>query len=248
MKSKSLKAFVVAFFVAYSVYAYLTFPAILVREEKCESERYVILLGTGRSGSTTIATMLREAGIKMTGEHAGVIHELRNLDKQVETMYGHPNTQSWLRYRTMERNDRLAFYRRFLQELFCHTGEKDALCGFKEVRYLDDGIITFIRELFPCARVVLNYRRDVEAQIRSQQKLWDFSINATQSNEVFRRQAESHPDDTFLLATEDLNVQNMNSLLKWLGITTCEFTRMAQSNKGDNGYRQDTRRFCIITT
>ena len=218
----------------------------LVRREVpiCDKKTHVILLGTGRSGSTSISHMLRNAGVFINGEHNGVILNLLEFERNVIRTYSNENSQSWFRNRELSREERFKSYARLMYPFICED-RTQSRCGFKEVRYLTSDEINFIRELFPCAKIIFNYRSDVQRQLESQKMLWDYSIDVNKTNAIFIESSGLDTKST-LIKTEDIQVHRMNELIQWLGVKHCEFKDVAVSNSGGWGYTEDDKGRCVL--
>lgn len=211
-------------------------------EDYCAHLNHVFLLGTGRSGSTSISQMLRNAGIFLHGEHAGILKDVLSFERKIVDTYNHPNAQSWFRTGEVDYHDRIKKYADLLYPFICKDNDYTQ-CGFKEVRYLEIEELSFLRKIFPCAKIILNYRKNVEKQISRQKELWNYSINASRANENFITYHKKD-NNSFLIRTEDIDVVHMNRMIEWLGIYHCRFSDVSASNRGGWGYTEDTKGQC----
>mmetsp|Transcript_26439 Transcript_26439/g.54835 ORF Transcript_26439/g.54835 Transcript_26439/m.54835 type:complete len:100 (-) Transcript_26439:8-307(-) len=87
-------------------------------------------------------------------------------------------------------------------------------------------------KVFPCAKFIVNVRRDLVAQSRSA-----FWTKGNQTGKLLPRITSmlehwqsSHTDRTRLLHLEDFTLVEFNKLLQWLGVRGCKFTVLAHSN------------------
>lgn len=106
--------------------------------------------------------------------------------------------------------------------------------GFKEIRTEH---IPAIVKLAPNARHIINYRKDLQAQLHSafQQRN---SINRL-SNQLKKMRQDLENETTFELALEDFSANKFNGLLQWLGIN-CSYASVLHANY-DGGYHSDSR-------
>eukprot|EP00958_Prasinococcus_capsulatus_P013407 scaffold1382_cov429-Prasinococcus_capsulatus_cf.AAC.8 len=131
---------------------------------------------------------------------------------------------------------------------FLHAGKScggNIIHGFKEIRYNKESMLKFIKKVFPCSKIVLNYRRDVGA-IKQSRRKW-FHGKGAQSRDL-DKQVQSlqkfHEDrlkfkDTFLMPLEDFSKEKFNALLRWVGIKGCNYTDVLHENH--DGYKPDHR-------
>jgi len=130
--------------------------------------------------------------------------------------------------------------------------DRDRIFGLKTIRFQkgDWGVkeaCDFLREHFPCSRVVVNIRSDVEGQFRSMnttfteehkgamdadhiQKMNDFMIDvAEELGEEMARLIDMNE------WTQDVEV--LNDLIGWLGFRDCRYQAVVHENA--NGYGRD---------
>jgi hypothetical protein len=129
----------------------------------CEKP-FVIVLSSGRAGSTSIMHMINSLpGISISGEHDGQLSVLQAMDTRIWRTQSLDYVAAWAN-RHVELNT-------FLHNWYCHIQEwyystigldndykRSPVRGFKEVRYTDERMFTFLTAVFPCARFVINYR------------------------------------------------------------------------------------------
>ncbi|CAJ1334252.1 unnamed protein product, partial [Effrenium voratum] len=92
--------------------------------------------------------------------------------------------------------------------------------------------LELLLKVFPCAKVVLSYRKELEDQLLSQSyALGDFQWYVTvEANQAMENFAARHPEKTFSLALEDFGVERFNQLLGFLGEDACRYVRMLHDN------------------
>jgi len=222
--------------------------------------RFLMLVASGRSASTTAQVMLDSLpGIRMTGENNDALNLI------VEAMNTVRHDKDWVRggsawtHNDVKKPSYACLVQKFMETFNppelppANPHEDDAtIVGFKTIRFIKPSsdvsqAAQLIREHLPCSRVVINYRSDVNSQIKSlkstfeskQQKriLWK---ELTEKNTALRKLAEElGPRQAFLLDSSDWteNVTHFNDMVRWLGFhDECAFERAFQFNTGGNGY------------
>ena len=129
--------------------------------------------------------------------------------------------------------------------MWSHVGWRASasLIGFKEVRWAfhkDLADVDFLLDLFPCAKVLLSYRTDIEVQARS--GFWATrNINETKilqeitrANEALFSLHKRRPDNTRLAPLDSLkDVVSLQAHLDWaagLGEMGCSVTAVPWAN------------------
>mmetsp|Transcript_11864 Transcript_11864/g.33447 ORF Transcript_11864/g.33447 Transcript_11864/m.33447 type:complete len:259 (-) Transcript_11864:136-912(-) len=121
---------------------------------------------------------------------------------------------------------------------------KYRVVGRKAIRLHTKDELNFLSRLFPCARFVINTRRDIDRQLHSgfwqrlrrkskmkQELFASQRKNLTSWNSVFEDFSESQgPERVFRMFMEDYSVSLFNSLLEWLGVHGCTFQKVAHAN------------------
>lgn len=165
--------------------------------------RFLIIITTGRSASTTLTWMLDTLpGVRMSGENNNLMGHLYDLyEGTLKTLIKkNPERQSvgaW--YRNPLTKSSLACAFQNIVETITPPlpidpslspssieekikEESEMIIGFKTIRLLNEGrrsveeaskLVDYILEMFPCTRFVVNVRSDVDSQMLSQQKGWN---------------------------------------------------------------------------
>ena len=220
----------------------------------CSSVRWLLVLSTGRSGSTTIMRMLNavpgiqvagELGISdPTGQSSLLTHLFDAFDISIAprlypgsgySFYRNPQDKElkddicqWLLH-LLPRKPSQVYYG--FKELVWRDGGP---LGIKRRRRLD---IARVLALFPNVFVVRNFRLDIERQARS-----GFWANATSdvnrtiaylssNREMLLSSTQAVPH--FDLPLEHFSTRRFKALLTWLDIRNCGFRRVAWANQGD---------------
>ena len=125
--------------------------------------------------------------------------------------------------------------------------------GFKhirDVREYDGEDLNFLAALFPCARFVLTFRRDLEAQRHSgfRDKANDGGEREIEATEELRKETatllawgrEQHNKKrVFEMELESVSLERYNALLTWLNVTDCRFTRLLAANQKGGSSEND---------
>jgi len=223
--------------------------------ESCSSHCIpaVFVVGTGRSGSTTLMHMLNLIpGYDIKGENNGMwgsLYELAQarMKKKKEKNAGLAGTFS----RGSSSSDdhpepnlsdlTCALQLRVLGEI--NPDPFARVTGFKEIRWnFDTGLddLDMLMKVFPCSKAVLNFRDDGDAQEESMSKtrgVFDSldgvgTQKATQALREFyeRRKLQNR---TFQMPLEKFSVGKFNELLQFLGEDLrCRFVDVLHDNDG----------------
>lgn len=222
---------------------------------KCNLCQYnfTIILATGRSGSTTMLGMLNQLDqYDLSGEHRKQLDPLfemftsfqmvRNFSKQ---SFGYGS--AWYG-RTPNDVEFFCWIQSWFQVISGWKGRfhPTDVHGFKEIRYNRTDVLEFIYQVFPCANYVINLRRNITNQHKS-----EFKQNVTidvlyQHNDVLLQFAERHATQSHVMYLEEYaNLHKWNTLFVFLQRSYCHAHGVLQTHtKGK--YIVDTRRvvFC----
>jgi len=141
----------------------------------------VIILTTGRSGSTLLQKLLNtNTDLIIWGEHLGILNQLMNAWKAVQQSQWIPESQArgqWLlsdrwdlhadRWTAWDgsfsKRDFIEHLKGFTDNLFCRNVTENCRWGFKEIRYSKIEIMEFILELYQNAQFILLLRDPVDS-------------------------------------------------------------------------------------
>ena len=107
--------------------------------------------------------------------------------------------------------------------------------GFKEVHYCKSETLDFLKEVFPEAQFIINYRLNLQAQSHS--GYWARGKKNGGLPEIERctknilKWANTNKDRVYLLPLENFNKVNFDKLFGWLGFPRCRANRVVQANK-----------------
>jgi hypothetical protein len=212
------------------------------RELECNlcEYQYAIILATGRSGSTTLLEMINQLdGFDIGGEHDGQLNVLYDLHQVFEESKRYRHVKSQV-------HEGSAWYNRELpsSHFFCWaqswfqltSGWKPQylphnIHGFKEIRYNRTVVLDFIHEVFPCAKYIVNMRRDLEAQHRSFFKVNESMAQLRAHNDVLLNFVQTYPSQTYIMYLEDYDKVNLwNDLFAWLDRSNCKAKMVLHAN------------------
>ncbi len=144
-------------------------------------DRPVIVLSTGRAGSTLLQKLLNtHPALVIWGEHAGILRQLMMAWKVVFKSEWIPDQVprgEWLLQPDRPLNaDRWTAWdgsfskqgfsrnmKQFVDSLFCEDIPEQTRWGFKEIRYLQIELMDFIAELYPHAQFILLLRNPIDS-------------------------------------------------------------------------------------
>ena len=206
----------------------------------CRNNTWVFVVATGRSGSTTILEMLNAIpSLYLAGENKGMakcLHELYEDAKR--TGFGPRGTPTdigaWY-HADVKKKEILCELQRYARTAIGAIGIHAAI-GWKEIRY-DLRQLDFMKELFPCAKFVVNFRKDTESQHRSQFHRQTTVEALTKRNEDLVNWSNENRESAFQIPLEEFSIQNFNRLVRWLNVSECTFSKVAHANR--NGYTTD---------
>mmetsp|Transcript_5397 Transcript_5397/g.11902 ORF Transcript_5397/g.11902 Transcript_5397/m.11902 type:complete len:244 (-) Transcript_5397:51-782(-) len=207
----------------------------------CADEtQWIFILGTGRSGSTTVLDMVNSIpGVDLNGENDGMMTDLRHIYTKLDTLQSNRG-DAW-QHHDVDFHELLCDVQEVVRTSLGFDQSQVWAAGFKEIRHHDIEGLNFFRKAFPCARFIVNYRQNITEQLESQTALgWENADFGTMSEHTqhLKEWAERNNDVTHLLPLEEFNVESFNQLLPFLGVSNCTFTEVVHANEAQ-GYGQD---------
>lgn len=236
------------------------------------NRRFLFILATPRSGSTTILQTLNNLpGVRLSGENDHAFHKLwalihgKRMDKILKQDYDRP-TGAWM-HNAIPRGVRACTAQQFMQTLNppplavqknanilpLSTYDRSTIFGAKMIRIQNEkwnskAAANFISENFPCSKVVVNIRSDVDSQLAS---VGNTFVNHNHKNTTYKYLRENE----FLISladelgdsqarvidmtkwSEDVGI--INNLIEWVGFKGCALEEMLHTNHGEDGFQQD---------
>ena len=198
-----------------------------LRADACESHHWLVVLSTGRAGSTTILSMMNQLpSVHLSGENNGVMANFQTLNAQ----YTGAGRRNWTSYNPTEPWYRVkpgtfqGYLCSVIASMAPHARDQ-SIRGFKEIRW--KASLSPSIAMLPRVRFIVNYRLDLRQQARSgffghrsaatSAVIEDLQINTTAM--INAVQATGVP--YFLLPLEAFSTTTFNELLHWLGIEDC---------------------------
>jgi len=213
----------------------------------CE-RNWLFQVSTGRSGSTSLMTMLNDLpNVYIAGENDGLFESLYALHKssiRTESRAKGKNGvhNAWWHH-PVERSKLERIVRTYVESAIgLKQNQNYAWVGFKEIRFRTDDELDYILSLFPCSKVIVNIRRDVVRQHESAFKRSSPISKLKSHNDMLLKWSTKHRNRVFTLALEDFNLDNFNRLAVWLDFPNCHFKQIAHANR-NGGYGVDNRHF-----
>ena len=215
----------------------LCVPLFSTESWTCESHKFIFVVATGRSGSTTILSLLNGLPeVYVAGENYGIwqviwrsyleLNRRRNLlTLQYSAAWQHTETQN-----------KSIMFDGFRLVLFgsIHPPASAVFVGFKEIRWawryslLD---VDFLFDVFPCARVILNYRDNITAQHQSAFHRSTSLRQLVKKNRALFNAHLRHRETSFLISTEELlYVSKVDRLFQWLNFSHCRAIHIPNHN------------------
>lgn len=238
-------------------------------------KQFLVIIATGRSGSTTLMEMLGSLpNIRMAGENDNFLHRIYKLHENIHPSFKINKEQhgAWKHHAIPEQGMACA-EQNIIESINPPTLTKDGhiydpqpensvIIGFKTIRfsyYLNQttlpeeefsNFVSWFVEHFPCTRVVVNIRSDIETQATSQVKnLRRRNVTLEEAKLDLKKLNDRHKD----LVSNKLkgrayfldsvrwtkDITKFHGLIDWLGFSKeCYFKHLLDFNNGASGYGQ----------
>ena len=160
-------------------------------------DRWLFVVATGRSGSTTMMEMLTSIpGVYIAGENGDLAGSLFRIHQSLGAMM-----------RTNSAKNEEKCMLQFLAKQVIGSINKDVrIIGWKEIRYNNVKVLRFMRRVFPCAQFVVNVRHDIVAQHHSKFHIHtDISVLQRKHDMLFSWASHQPPAYVHQLALEDFS-------------------------------------------
>lgn len=204
------------------------------------SDQWILVIANGRSGSTTIVDMLNElpdvyvAGERTTrGSNEDIVSALHSYYTYATTSNERQGPHQTLN-KVEEHAALCASQAAFREAIGAYPNSTRAI-GFKTLRASSANQLKWLLRVFPCARFVLNFRRDVASEFSSKKF---FKKEGTTMKQL-SIQARTLEHLSFIsqralaFPLEDFSVHRFNELRRFLGDKSqCEYFRVKHSNDG----------------
>lgn len=225
-------------------------------------KRFLIVIATGRSASTTLTWMLNELpGVRMAGENNNTLKAILDMKENVwnhtsfqrgeikKTAWGHhpiPNqTFACAAQKIIETINPPELT--LDNARFKDDESRNDIVGFKTIRF-ERGIspdhyyrmVDFVKENFPCSRVIVNTNSNTTRQVESYRaaKFGEKRISEKtfiKRNRILKHVSELFGDQAYFLdsAQWTRDVAKLNAAVQWLGFDpSCQFTETLSFNTG----------------
>ena len=179
---------------------------------------FVFILGTGRSGSTSLLWFLNALpGMHIVGENLGIGNLLVQLsDALVQTEHKGGLYTAWTN--SFDAASLQCDLAKLLLRLI-NPAPSARLVGFKTIRVFEAA--PRLASLFPCARFIINVRGSVSTQARS--SFYRLNSRRAERDQLQNHSAtllefaRQHPTISHVIRTEELTRRGLTKLLRWLG-------------------------------
>ena len=241
------------------------------------NKRFLFIVATGRSGSTSLLKMLNHLpNVRLSGENNGelfvasrLISNLKYPSKKGSILDDKEQVDGPWMHNIIPTQSMACPLQQIVSTLnppptevlqaVNQTGresyeqhEESFIIGMKTIRIQNKQwgpfqAAEFFRQNFPCSRVIVNYRSDIDIQVESRRGVgWGngnggvIRSSIEKENDFLSQFAsELGPDMAHVLDmtkwTNDIGI--LNELLEWLGFEGCNFQSTLHDNNG--GYRID---------
>lgn len=201
-------------------------------DEDLDQQQWLFILGTGRSGSTSILEMVNAIpGFFLAGENDGIMSEFLHLMKHRESQKERQLFSAWQSGNVSEQR-LLHILQAYTREIIGWNGEHPHTVGFKEIRHTDKEELDLFLKVFPNAKFIISTGTPSrQAQSYMHQNM--IGNNLTQLEEMNQHLADwgrKQSDRAFMLPLDEFSVARFNEMLDWLGVNNCRYTRVAHAN------------------
>ncbi|GMI60243.1 hypothetical protein ScalyP_jg3687 [Parmales sp. scaly parma] len=137
---------------------------------------------------------------------------------------------------------------------------KKKIVGIKEIRHTDPEELDLLREVFPKAKFILNWREDTLAQGKSAfykkqaKNNSELVENLTKIGMLMKEWSKKQPKEVaFNLpletwnGVEEFTPESFNNLIWWLGFEGCRFKKVIHSNNNGNYFSDPEIRKGLIS-
>eukprot|EP00040_Diaphanoeca_grandis_P043548 m.268400 g.268400 ORF g.268400 m.268400 type:complete len:268 (+) comp78342_c0_seq1:188-991(+) len=254
---------------ALSIFMLLTVLVVNTQAtcDLCHDNKWVFVVATGRSGSTTIMSMLNSVpGMYISGENLNIEGSFLDLiTKATTTGFDErlKNKGAWA-HKKVNRTKLLCDLQLYARDAIGVTPNLKPtieFIGWKEIRYGSIAQLDFLLTLFPCAKIIVNVRKDVMQQYNSQKKSWHLNHSTADEEADVRSlqkrtdmtvawEKKQNPANTFFLPLEEFTIERFNEMIRWIGVDSgsCVFKHIAHTNflnTTTNTWVRDHRNHCI---
>lgn len=154
------------------------------------SRRFLIIVTTPRSASTTLTWMLDYLpGVRMAGENNNTLGFLKKATDNIVKNHNfrmQANTRTSWGHRFMPNQTLSCFNQKMIESispppmkkggrLIARANSTQDIVGFKTIRFFRDSnnmldqkdTVRYLKQNFPCSRVIVNINSDIEGQVKS---------------------------------------------------------------------------------
>mmetsp|Transcript_43592 Transcript_43592/g.102763 ORF Transcript_43592/g.102763 Transcript_43592/m.102763 type:complete len:293 (-) Transcript_43592:155-1033(-) len=234
-------------------------------------QRWVFIVGTPRSGTTSAMNMLDSLpGFHISGENNGMMSNLRMIAESVHSMHQRSGVPmgSWAHVGRISTRRLHCSMQAMVSEMLGHySPDETKVLGFKEVRHTPEDLDFFL-SVFPCAQFVIVTRGNLSAQELSIREHFPsetdvgaaVSLRSLNEDDLrnqslgLRHWAASHRSQSYPILLEHFTVDTFNDLLRWLGVSGCAYTSVSHANSHKhNGFglthaRPNMTGRCIVSS
>lgn len=214
-------------------------------------QKWLFILATGRSGSTSILESFNYINsiFRLRGEFGGSLGDLMKF--QHNEFVNNPSHKQEIAANHHHYFDLKNLYYHYQQividldppgkkEKHRQKFEHDKILGFKEIRLNTQTHLQFLKKVFPCSRIIYNFRENVQEQKKSaffKEKNTKSENDLKELNRQIEHLSKIYPATTTLMQLETFGPDTFNQVLEWMNIKSCKFKKVCHSNI-DNSYQK----------
>uniref|UniRef100_A0A7S1RBC7 Protein-tyrosine sulfotransferase n=1 Tax=Alexandrium catenella TaxID=2925 RepID=A0A7S1RBC7_ALECA len=207
---------------------------LALKHGECDlcATKWLFVMSTGRSGSTTVLEMMGSVpGFYLAGENGGMMNKQFDMFKHMR-LAGNSGCSAWAHGPISQHGMFCAIQYYITEAIGAAAFQATHTIGFKEIRWgVDATVANFMLQVFPCARFIISTRLDLIKQLASEsQAEWSYDTNLKKATSMLEKWQSNHRDKATLIHLEQFSVNWFNMLLRWLNVTDCSFKSLVHTN------------------
>lgn len=224
--------------------------------------RWLIIISSGRSGSTTLRRMMSELpGVRLSGENMNELEYTWASENVLNQSNNFRNGKKAFQHNPIPNGSMTCALQHIFEAINPPSesammqknfDDSNSILGFKTIRFHNehdnwtiDTAIEALLETFPCARIIVNIRSDIKALVNSRHDTYNKNADmkgakreTAKLKTIAKRLGTKRArliDMTEWSADNGLHI--LNDVLDWLGFENCRFNALYHENH--DRYKQD---------
>lgn len=234
------------------------------------NRRFLLIIATGRSGSTTLLSMMNKLpGVRLSGENWDEIGlEKQAVDNLYQGLFQPKKNRigAWTHNKipagafscATQKMFEIINPPSFMDMKSKSFDDSRTIIGFKTIRFqTEDNIedsIQFVKESFPCARIIVNIRSNIEEQTASHKNTINSDLTVDEISRGIQiengrmssianmfGEERARLIDMSKWTKDESGLQVLNDVVHWLGFRNCTFNSLYHENLNGFGHADTTK-------